>query len=33
VGDVFSGLQNLHAIRQVRNFVVIANEAGRKSAA
>jgi hypothetical protein len=29
VGDVFSGLQSLHIIRRRRNFVVIANEAGR----
>lgn len=33
VGGVFSGLQNLHVIRKVRNFVVIANQAGRASAA
>lgn len=33
VGGVFSGLQNLHVIRKVRNFVVIANQAGSASAA
>jgi SAM-dependent methyltransferase len=33
VGNVFSGLKNLQVIRQVRNFVVIANDAGRMSAA
>jgi hypothetical protein len=33
VGGVFSGLPNLHVVRQVRNFVVIANEAGRILAA
>jgi hypothetical protein len=29
VGGVLSGLQNLHLIRRLRNFVVIANKAGR----
>jgi hypothetical protein len=29
VDGVFSGLQNLHVIRKLRNFVVIANKAGR----
>ena len=29
VGGVFDGLQNLHTIRRRRNFVVIANKAGR----
>jgi SAM-dependent methyltransferase len=29
VGDVFDGLRNLHAIRRAKNYVVIANEAGR----
>jgi hypothetical protein len=29
VRGVFGGLQNLHVIRKVRNFVVIANKAGR----
>ena len=29
VGDVFEGLRNLPAIRRTKNFVVIANEAGR----
>jgi len=32
IGDVFSGLQHLHVIRRVKNFVVVANEAGRASA-
>jgi SAM-dependent methyltransferase len=33
VGGVFSGLKNLHVIRRVRNFVVIANQAGGSLAA
>jgi hypothetical protein len=33
VGGVFSELRNLHVVRQMRNFVVIANEAGRTMAA
>jgi SAM-dependent methyltransferase len=33
VGGVFSGLHNLHVVRRVRNFVVIANEAARTMAA
>jgi methylase of polypeptide subunit release factors len=33
VGGVFSGLKNLHMLRRMRNFVVIANDAGRASAA
>jgi hypothetical protein len=32
VGDVFTGLQNLHTIRRVRNYVVVANAAGRNQA-
>jgi hypothetical protein len=33
VGGVFSGLHNLHVVRRLRNFVVIANEAARSMAA
>ena len=32
VGGVFSGLRNLHVVRRLRNFVVVANEAARSMA-
>jgi len=32
VGAAFDGLPNLRTIRRVRNFVVVANDAGRKLA-
>jgi hypothetical protein len=32
VGEVFSGLRNLEIIRKARNYVVIANDAGRRLA-
>jgi SAM-dependent methyltransferase len=31
VGDVFDGLQNLQAVRRVKNFVVVANQSGARA--